>query len=155
MNLNISVMYEHESDALAELMIESIKTLAAQDYTPAQVEAWARLDMAAWPGRLHRQQVWVARDGDRPVGFISLAPGGYIDLLFVAPDWALRGVASRLLETLEQAAGAEQLPRLKTEASLTARAFFERHGFLIEERQRVEVRGESFINFLMEKSLAA
>lgn len=155
MNLNISEMYEYESDALAALMIDSIKTLAAQDYSSVQVEAWARLDMAAWPGRLQRQRVWVARSEGVPVGFISLAAGGCIDLLFVSPGWARRGIASRLLAVLEKNAVKERLPRLITEASITARPFFEHHGFMIEERQRLEVRGESFINFLMEKPLAA
>lgn len=155
MKLIIAEMQNDECDALAALMVASIERLAAADYSAAQIEAWARLDKAAWPGRLQRQRVWVAYQEDQAVGFISLAAGGYIDLLYVSPDWARRGVATRLLATLEQIARQEQILRLITEASLTARPFFESQGFMIETRQRVDVRGKEFVNFLMEKALAA
>ncbi len=43
--------------------------------------------------------------------------------------------------------------RLHTEASITARPFFERCGFLLVAEQTVALRGQQFVNFRMEKPL--
>jgi len=45
------------------------------------------------------------------------------------------------------------LRTLTTEASITAKAFFQQMGFLILKEQEVTCRGEVFINYEMEKSL--
>ncbi len=42
---------------------------------------------------------------------------------------------------------------LITEASITAKPFFQRMGFSIVKEQEVICRGEIFINYVMEKSL--
>ena len=86
-------------------------------------------------------------DGQRPVGFIT-AVDRYIDLLFVAPEYGRRGIASALLQELFT-----QIPHgsLTVDASITAKPCFERHGFRVVEEQQVAVRGETFINYRMEK----
>jgi putative acetyltransferase len=43
--------------------------------------------------------------------------------------------------------------RLFTEASITAKSFFQRMGFSVVKEQEVTHRGESFVNYVMEKSL--
>jgi putative acetyltransferase len=46
-----------------------------------------------------------------------------------------------------------QIPHgsLTVDASITAKPCFERHGFRVVEEQQVAVRGETFINYRMEK----
>lgn len=91
--------------------------------------------------------MWVTVIDLLPVGFIS-AVDRYIDLLFVAPEYGRRGIASALLQELFA-----QIPHgsLTVDASITAKPFFARHGFRVEEEQQVAVRGETFINYRMEK----
>lgn len=133
--------------ALAAIFLRAVQEIACRDYSPRQIAAWAQVDEARWRERLAASRVLVATIDAHPVGFIT-ARERYIDLLFVSPDYARQGVASALLKALFR-----QIPdgTLTTEASITARACFERHGFSIVEVQQVESRGEMFTNYRMEK----
>jgi putative acetyltransferase len=102
-----------------------------------------RLDRPTWVAVLDRELV----------GFTDLEPDGHIDMMFVHPAHQGVGVATLLLATVEAAAIAQGVHRLFTEASLTARPFFEKRGFSILASQRVEKRGQFLINFRMEKTL--
>ena len=75
-------------------------------------------------------------------------------MLYVHPDLQSQGVASMLLGRLEASAEARGLVRLSTEASITARPFFERRGFRVLAAQDVIRRGQALANFQMERRLA-
>ena len=64
-----------------------------------------------------------------------------------------RGVGQGLYEAVEREARALGLRRIFTEASITARPFFERRGFRVVRERTVVVRGVSMTNFAMEKPL--
>ncbi|HJV40602.1 GNAT family N-acetyltransferase [Caulobacter sp.] len=74
--------------------------------------------------------VWGAFEDDRLRGHVALLPG-WIDHLYVDPDFHGRGIGSALVILAQQ----EQAElRLYTFQSNTrARALYERHGFAIEE----------------------
>jgi putative acetyltransferase len=74
-------------------------------------------------------------------------------MLYVRGDAVGRGVGGLLYEAVEQKARGKGLVRLSTEASITARPFFERRGFRIVREQTVSQRGVSMTNFVMEKDL--
>jgi putative acetyltransferase len=59
-----------------------------------------------------------------------------------------------LLRRLDGSAEARGMVRLFTEASITARHFFERRGFQTIEMQTVRRRGQELINYRMERWLA-
>ena len=63
------------------------------------------------------------------------------------------GVASTLLRQVEDAALAQGLNRIFTEASKTACPFFARRGFVVDGEQVVGKRGERMKNFRMHKML--
>lgn len=89
------------------------------------------------------------------VGFTDLEPDGHLDMMFVHAAHQRAGIATALLATVEAAACTQGLRRIFTEASITARPFFERRGFSVIARQSVEKRGQHFTNFRMEKVLPA
>jgi len=60
-----------------------------------------------------------------------------IRAFFVHPDWARRGLGSRLLDAGEQAARAAGFKRLELGATLTGIPLYERHGFQPLERSEV------------------
>ena len=64
-----------------------------------------------------------------------------------------RGVGSRLYLAVEQVARKRGLGRIFTEASITARPFFERQGFRVVGEQAVVRRGVRPATFAMEKYL--
>ncbi len=96
---------------------------------------------------------WVAVVGEKPVGFTDLEPDGHLDMMFVHPAHQGVGIATALLERVETAARGQGLARIFTEASITARPFFERRGFRLLAAQIVRVRGQALANFRMEKLL--
>jgi putative acetyltransferase len=143
-------------DALIALFRDSVRRVASRDYSPEQVLAWAPDDMdrERWAARCAAKPTWVAERGGEPVGFTDLEPDGHIDMFYVHADHQGVGVASALLGRVESAARDAGIGRLFTEASKTARPFFERRGFRVIAAQTVRFNGQDFVNFRMEKWLA-
>lgn len=140
-------------DAVIEIFQRAIREVACKDYDAAQIAAWSRVERAEWaPHRLSRP-AWIAEIGGRPAGFSDLEADGHLDMMFVHPDFQGLGVASALLECVEVAARALGLTEIFTEASITARPFFERRGFRLIARQRVDCDGRELTNFRMRKTL--
>jgi putative acetyltransferase len=135
----------------------SVHGIARRDYTADQVCAWApeAIDRAAWLRRAERHLVWVAAGATGTLGgFIELADDGCVDMLYVHPALARQGVATALLATAEASAQARGLTDLFTAASLTARPFFERHGFQVIAPQTVHRHALALRNFRMAKTVA-
>ena len=63
-------------------------------------------------------------------------------------------LAVLLAITFAGSAHAQGVARLFTEASITARPFFEAQGFSVIASQRVEKRGQMLTNFRMQKLLS-
>ncbi|MFW6186735.1 MAG: GNAT family N-acetyltransferase [Actinomycetota bacterium] len=129
---------------------------ARRDYSPAQLAAWAPEDIALEDWAARRRESWtlVAETGGRVVGFIGLDATGCVDMLYVDPSAARTGVASALLERVVRAAHRRGLQELRTHASITARPFFERHGFVVVEERHPVRHGVALTNFLMRRELA-
>lgn len=144
-----------DAQATIEIFLRAIREVASKDYTPAQIAAWAKVDDAeVWGQWRASRPTWLAMNGSVPIGFADLKSDGCLDMMFVDPDHQGKGVAGLLLATVEAAARNQSLQRIFTEASLTARPFFERRGFVVVAAQQVEKRGQILANFLMEKTLA-
>jgi len=143
-----------DSAAVAAIFHEAIRVLAAADYPPDQIEAWAGApDPARWRARISdpRRELWIAEIDGSVAGFCDLEADGHVDTLYVHPNFAGRGVASSLLQQIEARAAARGLSRLYTEASLTARPVFTRHGFVVIAPQDVPRGGVVLRNYRMEK----
>lgn len=134
----------------------AVHQLAARDYTPEQCEAWAPLahDAAQWAARVQARQPFVAQWGGEVAGFADLQDSGYIDLFFVAPAFAGRGVAKALMAHIHGSAAGRGITALCADVSLTAEPFFIQSGFTVERRQQVERAGVVLANARMSKVLA-
>ncbi|SCB22573.1 GNAT family N-acetyltransferase [Rhizobium multihospitium] len=144
-----------DAGATIDIFLRAIREVASKDYNPAQIAAWAKVDDAEiWAQYRASRPTWLAVDGSKPIGFADLKSDGCLDMMFVSPDYQGKGVASLLLAIVENAAREQGFQRIFTEASLTARPFFERKGFVVVTVQQVEKRGQILSNFLMEKTIA-
>ena len=133
----------------------SITELTGDDYTEAQQEAWvAALDEDSLAEKLGSQLTLIGTLGEAPVGFASLKNGNHIDLLFVHPGAVGQGVASALLDALEKLAGARGATKLTAEVSDTAHGFFNKRGYIAQQRNTVP-RGDEWLgNTTMQKILS-
>lgn len=154
--LHVRAVRRSDIGAMIDVFRQSVRRVAIRAYTQTQVIAWApdEIDTDAWADRYASRPAWVAvRDG-AIVGFSDLADDALLKMMYVHHDYQGRGIASALLRTVEIAARHRGDARLRTEASLIARPFFERHGFRLIAPQTVVTRGQSFLNFRMAKPLA-
>lgn len=155
MHPKIRLFGPDDAEALARVYYESVHFGTVDCYDVAQRRAWVEKvpETEEWRDRLRTQTTFVAENGSRLVGFMTLDAGGHIDLAFVAPDVIGRGVAKALYDRVEAEALRIALKRLDTAASHLARPFFERQGWDLVREQLV-TRGEvSLTNFVMEKHL--
>ncbi|RAI43998.1 GNAT family N-acetyltransferase [Rhodoplanes roseus] len=145
-----------DTPLLADIFRASIGELAAEDYSEAQQEAWmtAVEDGAAFGKRLADALSLVVTLNGTPVGFVALAGGTTIDLLYVHPGVAGLGAGAMLVDAVEKLAGARGAKALVVDASDNARGFFEKRGYVPQRRNTV-LRGDEWLaTTTMEKALA-
>jgi len=145
---------------LMTLFYETIHTVNTRDYTPEQVAAWAplppeQMDFAAWAESLARRTTFVAEgDAGVVIGFGELEEDGHINRFYCHKEYQGVGVGTALLAAIEARAREWRLTRLFTEASITAKPFFERRSFSVLAQQSVERFGILLTNYRMEKTLS-
>ena len=144
-----------DAPVLREIFRDSIEDLTADDYTPAQQEAWASVadDAAEFGKKLAGQLTLIATLEGSPVGFASLAGKEKIDMLYVHPAASGQGAGAMLCEALEKLAAARGSGEITVDASDAARGFFEKRGFSAQSRNTVSLGGEWLANTTMTKPL--
>ena len=144
-----------DAPAIARLFYETVRSVNRADYSEEQVEAWAPAipDAGEWHDRMAGRRTLVAEEGGEVVGFCELEEDGHLDMFYVRKDAVGRGIGRSLYEAAERAAWGWNFGHMFTEASITARPFFERRGFRVVSERRVWRRGIELTNFAMEKSL--
>jgi len=142
-----------DAGGLLALFRETVRVVNSRDYTPEQIAAWSsdEIDSVAWADRFDGRFADVAESEGRPVGFADMTRGGYLDRLFVAASHQRQGVATLLIGRMIEHAREAGLPAIETDASITAKPFFERLGFRVRRQQSVECRGETLTNFRMKR----
>lgn len=150
-----------DADAMScwQLFHDTVRRINARDYTPAQIAAWANagVDPEPWFRRFDGKLAYVV-EGDedtRVLGFADLSSDGYLDRLFVSADHQRLGVATTLMNAIQQAAKDMNVPRVHTQASITGKPFFLSRGFAVITEQTVECRGVKMTNFVMELLVAS
>lgn len=135
--------------------MSSVHQLGAGYYTREQLNAWApaAYDRGKWQEKIAIIRPYVAVVDGRIAGYADLQASGYIDHFFVSGAWARRGVGSALMRHIHEVAHARGLPELSAQVSLSAEAFFARHGFAVRMRQSVPVLGVALDNAQMAKKL--
>lgn len=133
-----------------ELFQNTVRTINARDYSPEQREAWiSNPDPWKWNQSFLQHRSIVAWKNHEIAGFADLdEKQNLLDHLFVAADHQKEGIASALSDILESACNGAVI---HTEASITARPFFESRGYRVIREQQVLRKGVSLTNYLMEK----
>ncbi|ALO67066.1 acetyltransferase [Arthrobacter alpinus] len=134
----------------------AVTETASADYSPEQIQAWARpddRDLSTWHAAMQKRNSYVATVNEEPAGFSDVDLQGYIDMMFVGPRFLRLGVARHLLAHVEAHARAGLLTELSANVSITARPFFERFGFVVQAEQHPVMGGVQLTNYAMKKNL--
>jgi putative acetyltransferase len=145
-----------DAPLLREIFRDSIEDLTSDDYTEAQQEAWASAadDVGEFRDKLSGQLTLVATLEGSPVGFAALEGKDKIGMLYVHPAATGQGVGAMLVDALEKLAGARGTSKLTVDASDSARGFFERRGYVAQQRNSISIGGEWLANTTLHKQLA-
>jgi putative acetyltransferase len=152
--MHIRKAVKGDIDELKELYHDTITTINKRDYREEQIKAWASTKdrTEGFMRRISEHCFLIAENSDHKItGFASLEKTGYLDLLYVHKDFQGIGVAKLLLQKIIDTARELNIPKLETDASITAKPFFEKFGFRTVRQQTVSINNVQLINYKMEK----
>ena len=156
MKANFIIRAALQSDAveLKNLFQNTVLAINRRDYSQAEVEDWASCgdDLSNIENMIKTHYFIVAvNQQSEIVGFSSITPQGYLHSMFVHKNFQGEGIATMLLNEIEQYAITNGIMRITSEVSLTARPFFEKRGYIVEEEQKRKANQLSLTNFWMAK----
>lgn len=141
-----------------ELFQRTVREVNSRDYSPEQVAVWApdvlgEQGLLRWKRRFGESTTLLAFFGDEMVGYANLEHDGRLDHFYVSASHQGEGIGTGLLRALEGEASKAGIADLFADVSITARPFFERHGFAWVASQEKALGGVVLQNFLMRKAL--
>ncbi len=146
----------NDATDLAKIYYNTIHKVNTKDYSEIQLEAWApksSIEADSWLKKFEKTKPLVAVDDKTVVGFAEFESNGHIDCFYCHHEWIGFGVGSALMNAIHEIAHGQKILKIFAEVSITARPFFEKHGFTVTEEQKVSIKGIELINFKMEKRL--
>lgn len=154
-NLGIRRLAAQDIPEMRKLFRATVLTVNSKDYTKEEVEDWASCgdSVEHWKELLAKNDYIGALDGQGGiVGFSSMNAEGYLHSMFVHKDWQGRGVATLLLSEVEKIARRYGVHKISVEVSVTARPFFEKHGYKVVKEQKAKANRLYLTNYIMEKT---
>ncbi|HHT7235104.1 MULTISPECIES: GNAT family N-acetyltransferase [Bacillus] len=152
-DIKIRTFQKEDLEQVLQLFYETVHTVNAQDYNMLQLQAWApkRPNRESWLKSLEKNISYVADNNGVIAGFGDYNDEHYIDRLFTHKDYQGKGIASNILQKLEKEAMKLEHRDIYTEASITAKPFFESKGYICIKEQNKQHNGQIFINYIMKK----
>jgi len=146
---------ENDVEAITQLFRDTIQNVNAKDYPPDEIDDWSGWWTAhnKWKERIETQYFIKATFKNNVVGFSSLANDGYLDFMFTHKDYQRHGIAANLLSKIERKARLQGNKTIYSDVSLTAKGFFEKHGYIVEKQQLKRSKNKELVNFRMTKNI--
>ena len=143
-----------DNKVLADIMFDAVRNGESR-YTEQQRAAWVPVPRSGpeLEARLQGQEIIVAEQGGKAVGFVSLAEGGYVDFAYIRPEAQHTGLFRQLLTRIIERATEKDEYLLWTHASLMAEPAFAKLGFRVRRREQVHIGDQAFDRCEMEKLL--
>ncbi len=107
--------------------------------------------MEVWNRSFLEHDTLIAEIDEMIVGFADMDKSGYLDRLYVHKNFQREGIATALLNELERHARKAGVCNFETYASITAKCFFEKHGYIAEAENKVIRNGVMLMNYKMVK----
>ncbi len=141
--------------AISHLFKETILHVNKKDYNEKQVTIWASGydDYEKWKTKIADQYFILAEVDEQAAGFTSITKKGYLDYMFVSHLHQGKGVATALVQAIEEYALKNKMAEITSDVSITAKPFFASKGFAVVKEQQVLLKGVYFTNYKMKKVL--
>lgn len=141
--------------AVTGLFYNTVHTVNRRDYTDIQLDAWAdgNIDLDKWNSSFQSNITVIAEIAEANsiiVGFGDITHDGYLDRLYVHKDYQHIGIATAICDYLESRTDSD---KIITHASITARPFFEKRGYVTVKEQQVIRHNVALTNYIMEKQI--
>ena len=157
----IREMRPEHAGAFLEVHHAAVRGLAAKDYPPMVIEAWAPIpvtDDAVERVRANPENEYrlIAEVDGSVVGIgVGAFDKAELRACYVAPDVGRRGIGSALVREIERRARKQGLTHLELDSSVTAESFYRNVGFKVIERgEHVLRNGQRMACVKMRKALA-
>jgi putative acetyltransferase len=155
-------MRSKDARSFLEVHHAAVRGIAADDYPPAVIEAWAPMPVTEDAIKLvlansDREFRLIAESSGRIVG-MGAAVFEKVELraCYVAPDAGRKGVGSALVKAIERTARDRGAPRLELDSSVTAEFFYQTLGYeAIKRVDHVLSNGQRMACIRMRKQLSA
>ncbi|MCQ4873370.1 GNAT family N-acetyltransferase [Butyricimonas paravirosa] len=148
---------ESDISALKQLFRQTLAVVNIEDYTSEEIADWVSCgdNDERWRELVNDYYMLVADDrlSDKLAGFSALSSQGYLNSMFVHVDYLDQGVASALLNRLEEWAMEQHIRVVTADVSITALTFFQKQGFVIEKEQLWKANKLLLKNYRMSKCL--
>lgn len=143
------------AEEIADLFYNAVHFIDSSIYCDEQKHAWAPspIDYDKWKARLAHTKPFLLLIHDQVAGFIELEADGHIDCTYVSAKFQRKGVATKLLKHVIAVAKDQGLTHLYVEASIVAKPFFEKFGFVLEKENRVIRDSIMLVNYTMRMGL--
>ncbi|NVJ52710.1 MAG: GNAT family N-acetyltransferase [Campylobacteraceae bacterium] len=152
--MKIITYNKNYSKQIPELFTNTIHKTCNKDYTKEQLNAWANLHInyEVWEKRLNKTKPYLTICDKKLVGFAEFYED-YIDCFYVHHEYQGCDVGKMLLNNIFKIAKQNEQTLLRVDASITAKPFFEKFGFIEVKKNKVERNNIELVNFSMEKKI--
>ena len=142
-------------EKIIRLFYDTVHSVCTNDYTDLQLNAWAPSEKSFYKleDRLSTNYAVVVEKDDSIVGFGSINGKDYFDCLYTHRDCQGIGVATLIADNIEKYLYNQGVQVITTDASITAKPFFEKRGYVVQNEQKIERRGQLFVTIKMKKTL--
>ena len=136
--LKIRRAQPEDCHSIANVHGAAVKGINTTLYTPEEIQAWAvPRKPESYAEAIRSKEFVVAEDGSAIVGFGVLnQETAEVEAVYVIPGAGRRGIGREILQQLEEKASALGLKALRLNASLNAAPFYEKAGYVAQERSK-------------------
>ena len=119
-----------DAEVVYEIVLRALRETNARDYPASVIDRLVLTLPETVASKLEEWQAYVAVVDDRIVGTGSLN-GKTVRALFVHPDYQGRGIGTKLMDVVENAANLQSERTLGVQSSITAQPFYAKRGFMV------------------------
>jgi putative acetyltransferase len=149
-----------DAQTFLEVQRAAVRGIAAKDYTPDVIDAWAPIPVTEKQieqvrSNSESEYRLIAEIDGQVVGIGSLiAKNNELRACYVVPEASRKGVGSALIHEIERVARERGVAFLELDSSVTAAPFYARHGYeVLEHTEHVLGSGQRMACVKMRKNL--